>query len=60
MYDYNFLIFSISIPAILVSIALGIVTLFLSSLRSARKASKIAPITAIRNSEEIKIKANKV
>jgi putative ABC transport system permease protein len=60
VYDYNFLIFSISIPAILVSIALGIATLFLSSLRSARKASKIAPITAIRNSEEIKIKANKV
>ena len=60
MYDYNMLIFSVSIPAILVSIVLGVVTLFLSSLRSARKASKIAPITAIRNSEEIKIKANKV
>ena len=59
-FTVNFLIFSISIPAIIFSVILGIVTLFLSSLRSASKASKIAPIKAIRNSEDIKIKANKV
>ncbi len=58
--NHNFLIFSFSIPAIILSVILGIVTLFFSSLRSARRASKIAPISAIRNSEEIKIKANKV
>ncbi len=59
-FTIDFLIFSISIPAIIFSIILGIVTLFLSSLRSASKASKIAPIKAIRNSEDIKIKAKNV
>lgn len=59
-FTVNFLIFSISIPAIIFSVILGIVTLFLSSLRSASKASKITPIKAIRNSEDIKIKANKI
>ena len=54
------IVFSISIEAIIFGILLGVVTIFLSSLRSAYKASKITPITAIRNSEDIKIKSKKI
>jgi len=54
------MVLSISIEAIIFGILLGIVTIFLSSLRSAYKASKITPITAIRNSEDIKIKSKKI
>ena len=54
------LLFSINIYAILVSIILGIVTIYLSAIRSAYKASKVSPIESIRNSGDIKIKRNKV
>ena len=50
------LIFSFSWIAILFSVLLGFVTILLSAQQSARKASKIAPIQAIRNSTEIKIR----
>ena len=39
---------------------LGMVTIYLSSLRIARKASKVSPINSIRNSADIKIKAKKL
>lgn len=54
------LIFKFSIYPLIIAIALGFVTIFLSAMRSARRASKISPITAIRNSEKIKIKAKKL
>ena len=38
-----------------ISALLGIVTIYLSSLRIARKASKVSPINSIRNSADIKI-----
>ena len=50
------LILSFSWKAIIVAIGLGIITIYLSALRSARKASKISPIELIRNSNEIKAK----
>ncbi len=43
-----------------VAIGLGIITIYLSALKSARKASKISPIESIRNSGEIKIKSKKI
>ncbi len=52
--------FSFSIPAILFAVILGIITILLSSFRSAYKASKIMPITAIRNSSDIKINTKKL
>lgn len=52
--------FSCSWTAILVAIVLGIVTVYLSAIRSARRASKISPIDSIRNSSEIKIKPKKL
>lgn len=54
------LVFSFSWLAILFAVVLGIVTLLLSARKSANRASKIAPIQAIRNSGEIKIRAKKI
>ena len=51
------LIFSLSWIAILFSIILGIITIYLSAIRSAKKASKVSPIDSIRNSADIKIKS---
>ncbi len=52
--------FAFSWMTILLGAILGILTIFLSARSSAVKASKIAPIQAIRNSEDIKIKAKQV
>ncbi len=48
--------FSISWIAIAASIVLGIITIYLSALKSAFKASRVSPIESIRNSGNIKIK----
>ena len=53
-------VLNISWIAIVVAILLGIITIYLSSLRSARKASKVSPINSIRNSADIKIKSKKI
>ena len=52
--------FRISIYPIIISIILGIITIYLSSIASAIKASRVSPIEAIRNNQEIKIKNNKL
>lgn len=54
------LVFVFSIPAALISILLGIVTIYLSALRSASRASKVSPIDSIRNSANIKINPKKI
>lgn len=54
------LIWKFSWLSILLAIILGLITLYLSAWGSARKASKITPITAIRNSEDIKINPKKI
>ena len=54
------LVLSISWISILIAILLGIITIYLSALRSARKASIVSPINSIRNSADIKIKSNKI
>jgi len=54
------LIFEISLLSILFSIILGFVTIILSARKSAKRASKISPIVAIRNNEDIKVKNNKL
>ena len=54
------LIFSISFISIAISTLLSILTIYLSARKSARRASKISPITAIRNSADIKIKSKKI
>lgn len=52
--------FKVSIYALLLSLVLSVITIYFSAIRSARKASKISPIGAIRNSEDIKIKSKKI
>ena len=54
------IVVKISILPIILSIILGIITIYLSAISSARKASKVSPIELLRNSDEIKIKAKKL
>ena len=54
------LIFSFSFIAIIFAIILGIVTIYASAFKSAKKASRISPIDSIRNSGTIKINSKKV
>ena len=53
-------VLNISVLPILLSVVLGFVTIYISSIASAIKASKTSPIQQIRNSDEIKIKAKKL
>ena len=52
--------FSFSFIAVVVAIILGILTIYFSAFRSARKASKVSPIDSIRNSANIKINPKKI
>ena len=52
--------FHFSLLAGLVSIILGIVTIYFSAFRSAKRASKVSPIDSIRNSANIKLNAKKL
>lgn len=54
------LTYGISWAAIVVSIIVSVVTIWLSCRRSAKKASKITPIEAIRSSEDVQLKAKKI
>ncbi|MBQ8912869.1 MAG: ABC transporter permease, partial [Lachnospiraceae bacterium] len=56
----GFLVFSPSVIAIVISIMLGAITIYLSAFRSAFKASRVSPIVSIRNSGDIKVKAKKL
>lgn len=53
-------VYKTSFLAIFLSILLSAITIYLSALRSARRASKLSPISAIRRTEDIKIKAKKI
>lgn len=54
------LVYSFSFPAIVFATLLGIVTIYFSARRSAKRASKISPISSIRNSADITINAKKL
>lgn len=51
---------SINYIPVVVAILLGTITVYLSSISSARKASKVSPIQNLRNTNEIKIKSKKL
>ena len=53
-------VFSIPILAIIASIVISAITIYLSCILPARRVSKISPIEAIRGNDDIKIKAKKV
>jgi len=60
-FDINLkLIFTLSYWAILFSIMLGIITIYLSASKVARRASKVSPIDSIRSHADIKIKSKKI
>ncbi len=50
------IVFKISILPILLSVILGIITIYLSARSSAKRASKVSPIEGLRSSNDIKIK----
>ena len=52
--------FSFSFIAVGVAIILGIVTVYFSAFRSAKRASKVSPIDSIKNSANIQIKSKKI
>ncbi len=52
--------FAFSWFSVLFAIILGIITIYLSARKSARKATKISPIDSIRNNWSIRIKKNKL
>ena len=58
--EYFVLKFIFSPLATIVAIILGIITIYFSASRSAKKASKISPIDSIRNSANIKIESKKI
>ena len=54
------LTFSYSPLVLLFTIGLGIITIYFSAFKSAKRASKISPIESIKNSADLKIKARKL
>ena len=54
------IVFKMSLLSILLSIILGFVTIYLSSIASAKKASKVSAIENLRNSNEIKISSKEM
>lgn len=54
------LVYKISLISILISLGLSAITCLLSARSSAKRASKITPIDAIRESNNIKIKSKKI
>ena len=53
------LVFNISVPALVFALLLAVITIYFSAIGSARKAAKVTPLEAIRNTNEIKLKAEK-
>ena len=51
------LMFSPNLIAILVSALLALITIYLSAKKSAKTASKVSPIEAIRSNQDVKIKS---
>ena len=54
------LVYKTSVIAILVSIFLSAITIYLSAKKSAKKAAKISPIEAIRSNQDIQVKGKKL
>ena len=52
--------FHTSMPALILAVILSIATIYFSATGSARRAAKVTPLEAIRNTKEIKIKSSKL
>ncbi len=49
------LVFGISVPAVLLALVLSSLTIYLSASKSARKAARLSPISAIRSNDTVKM-----
>ncbi len=56
----NEIILKVTYLPIFISVLMGFLTIYLSALSSAKKASKVSPIELLRNSAEIKINSKKL
>ena len=56
----NGIVFKMSIIPVIASIILGYITIYLSSISSAKKASRVSPIESLRNSKDVKITSKKL
>lgn len=54
------LVFEVSVIALIVALVLGILTIYLSALGSAIRASRVSPIAAIRNQQDVKVNSKKI
>lgn len=52
--------FHTSLPALILAVILSIATIYFSATGSAKRAAKVTPLEAIRNTKEIKIKSAKL
>lgn len=52
--------FHTSLPALILAVIMSIATIYFSATGSARRAAKVTPLEAIRNTKEIKIKSAKL
>ena len=60
MFDGMIFTYSINLVAVLISIIISIITIYLSCLIPARKAAKISPIESSRGNNDIKINSKKL
>lgn len=54
------LVFKISLLPVIVATVLGVITIYLSAISSARRASKVSPIDNLRGSKETKLTSKKL
>lgn len=54
------IIFKVTFSPIIIATVLGVITIYLSAISSARKASKVSPIENLRGSNEINLKRKKL
>lgn len=54
------IILNVAILPIIISVLLGVITIYISAISSAKKASRVSPMENLRNSEEIKLNSKKL
>lgn len=54
------ILFKVSVIPIILSVVLGFLTVYLSAISSAKKASKVSPIEQLRNAKDIKMNRKKL
>ena len=58
--EESLLVYSMSWFAVIISVIIAVITIWFSCKSSAKKASKVTPIEAIRSSNDVKLKSKKI